>query len=289
MTRYQRISLFLAVAIGMVGLALVASTAFADPAPLTPAQFSVYDPSAGPDLTAFDDESVLDAAEFRALSDTIQRITPFVYVDESGLPQLDDVAAQDLGVDEEFLDNFRLAMEFTNKAIADGQFKVNPDLTVEALGGGSASAGLVPAQPYGEPSTTLPVVGDETVDWNSWNYPNRGAMFYNTYYDYWTYYHHRYYVLCNGMAAALGYPWMSTNLMYFYGYNNWYFNSHCYQNYGMYYYLPYSMGCCRMYNPCYCGGMSYRPVYIWVRVTVYNYACRCYQYNWNWQGYWGRY
>lgn len=287
MTRYQRISLFLAVAIGVFGVGLVASTAFADTAPLKPAEFSVYDPSAGPDLTAFADEMVLDADEFEAVSAAVQRLTPHIYLGEGGLPQLDDVTAAELDVDEEFLANFRLAMEFTNKAIADGEFKINADMTVETQGSGAA--GLVPAQPYGEPSDEIQMVGDATVDWGTWHYPSRGAMFYNTYYDYWNYYHNRYYVLCNGMAAALGYPWMSTNLMYFYGYNNMYFNSHCYQSYGMYYYLPYSTGCCRQYNPCYCGGMSYRPVYIWVQSTVYNYSCRCYQYSWNWQGYWGRY
>ncbi|MFN2115422.1 MAG: hypothetical protein ACK2T6_06885 [Anaerolineae bacterium] len=289
MTRYQRLSFFLIVAVGVFGLGLFASTVSADDAvPLTAAEFSVYQPSPGPDLSSFDPEMVLDETEFHALSETVQLLTQHVAVDADGIPQLDDVTAQELGVDPEFLANFKLAMEFTNQAIANGEFKVNPDLTVEALGG-SAAAGLVPAQPYGEPSDTIQLTGDATVDWDTWHYPNRGAMFYNSYYDYFNYYYNRYYVLCNGMAAALGYPWMSTNLMYFYGYNNWYFSNHCYQNYGMYYYLPYSSGCCRQYNPCYCGGMSYRPVYIWVRVMGYNYNCRCYQYNWSWQGYWGRY
>jgi len=90
------------------------------------------------------------------------------------------------------------------------------------------------------------------------------------------------------MAAALGYPWLSSNLMYFYAYNNSYFSNNCYRDYGTYFFLPYSTTC-QQYNPCWCCGMSYRPVYFWVRATGYDHTCGCYRYNWQWQGYWARY
>ena len=291
MTRTLRFSVLVAVAIAAIALGFVTSTARADTSLPITAEFSVHDPAAAPDLSAFDDSMVIDEAEFRELSDAVQRITPHITVDDEGLPQLEGVTAADLGVSEEFLRNFKRAMEFSNEAIAKGEFEVNDDLTIEVLGPAASSLPSADLVPAGEdkPVGPLQTVGDETVEWSSWNYPNQGAMFYNSYYDYWNYYHNRYYVLCNGMAAALGYPWMSTNLMYFYGYNGWYFQRYCYQGYGMYFYLPYSQGCCRMYNPCWCGGMCYRVVYIWVRVVQYNPMCRCYQYNWNWTGYWGRY
>jgi len=99
------------------------------------------------------------------------------------------------------------------------------------------------------------------------------------------------------MAASVGYPWISNNLIYFYTYNSQYFNQYCYPNNGMYYFLPYStgMGCQPQYSPCYCCGISYRPVYIWT--VMYRYVqncgcagrCGCQQSYWGWQGYWGRY
>ena len=291
MTRIQGFSLLLAVVLGVVGLALVTSTARADTPPPVEAEFSVYDPGAVPDLSAFDEASVIDEAEYHTVSEITQRITPYIYVDGDGIPQLEDVTAEELGVDETFLENFKLAMEFSNAAIADGQFKINPDLTVEVAGVNSSTGPVVELVPTGPvpPMNELSLAGGTTPDWQTWNYPNRGAMIYNSYPDYYNHYYNRYYVLCNSMAASLGYPWMSNNLMNYYSYNNWHFSRYCYQNYGTYYYLPYSGGCCRQYNPCYCGGMTYRVVYIWVRTYSYTPSCGCYQYNWNWQGHWGRY
>ena len=94
------------------------------------------------------------------------------------------------------------------------------------------------------------------------------------------------------MAAYLRYPHFSQNLNYFYTYNNNYINNSCYNNYGVYYYLPYQQGCQyrsgSSYSPCY-GNLGYKPAYYWQQSYGYNAQCRCYQYNWQWRGYWSRY
>jgi hypothetical protein len=291
MTRYQRISLLFAVVLGMLGLALVTSTVLADsqPAPVLPV--TVAATGAVPSVAGLSDAQVIDAQEFEAVSDIAQRITAYVTVGEDGVPRLADVTAEQIGVDPTFLENFRQAMSFANEAIEQAHITVNADLTVVAPGASLIRSRTVgPLVPESNAIKAQGVPGDDggdAIQWQGWTYP-QGAMFYNTYSDYWSYYYNRYYVLCNSMAAYLGYPWLSGNLIYFYSYNSSYFYNYLYPDYGMYFYLPYS-GSCPNYNPCYCCGLSYRPMYVWVRTYVYTQPCGCYRYTWAWQGYWGRY
>lgn len=295
MTRVQRFSLGLAVVVGTAGLALVASTAMA--APIAPRVLPITMPEVGiaPDVAGLDAQSVLDPVEYQAVSDFTQRVTPFVGLGADGMPRVSGVSAAELGVDAAFLADFERALAFAYKAVEEGHIVLNADLTVaRADNGPIAIDGAAPGDPalVTGGATVLPgapgagEMGDVPL-WGTWNYP-QGAMFYNSYSDYWNYYYNNYYILCSAMAARLGYPWLSTNLVYFYTYNSSYFQNHCYSNYGTYFYMPYS-GSCQNYNPCYCCGMSYRPVYFWVRSSAYNYRCGCYQQNWSWQGYWARY
>jgi hypothetical protein len=294
MTHVQRLSLVLAVTLGIVGLALCASTVRAETIAVQAIPMTVPDPGAVPSTIGLSDAQVLDASEFAAVSDAAQRLTPYITVGADGLPRLADVRAEEIGVDPVFLENFRQAMTFANTTITEGHLVVNRDLTVSTAGldiRADPGNGIVAGERYGaaSPAPIGGVVGSggDTPQWGTWHYP-QGAMFYNTYSDYWSYYYNRYYVLCNSMAAALGYPWLSSNLMYFYAYNNSYFSNNCYRDYGTYFFLPYSTTC-QQYNPCWCCGMSYRPVYFWVRATGYDHTCGCYRYNWQWQGYWARY
>jgi len=289
MTIRQRVSILIAVALAVVGLGLVASSVAAQV--LTDAEFSSVEIAPGPDLTRVPDENVLDKAEYQAASDFTMRVTPYIHLDDTGVPRLDaGVTAEMMGVDQEFMDNFVAALDFAGQAILDGSIVVNDDLTVDVAGASSVSG------PVFGPSATIPggedtidsAVGDASLDWQSWRY-NSGAMFYNSYQDYYSYYYSRYYVLCSSMAAQLGYPWMSTNLVYFYSYNGWYFNQHCSNPYGMYWFMPYSSSGCYQYNPCYCCGVSYRPIYVWVVTYRYYPSCGCQQPTWGWQGYWARY
>lgn len=285
----QRWSLGLAVALAALGLGLVASTVAAQ----TPVkgQFSAYEPVApGPDIDRIGAQDVLDKAEYEAASDFAKRVTPFVHLDEDGVPRLDEgVTAEQLGVDPEFLENFALALDFASETITSGAIVLADDLTVEMADVAPLEDGaFVPAAPVGPANTVDRAGGDDTVDWQSWQY-NTGAMFYNSYQDYYSYYYNRYYVLCASMAAQLGYPWMSSNLVYFYTYNSWSFSRYLTSHYGMYWFMPYSTSGCYQYNPCYCCGTSYRPIYIWVLTYQYYPSCRCQQPTWGWQGYWARY
>ena len=221
--------------------------------------------------------TVLDAESFREVAAITERITPYLFVAEDGTVQLRDVTAADLGVTEQFLADYRAAMAYSNELILAGEVSVSPDMkvtvrdryapdpadTLQGVPGASVDAA--------EPQAAVP-------DWGAWNY-NSGAMFYNSYGD-WTYYRNTYYGLCNSMAAYVGYPWMSRNLIYFYGYNQQYFQNYCYNPMGTYYYMPYSY--------CY-SGLGYKPAYFWTRTYAYYGSCGCYQYQWAWQGFWCRY
>jgi hypothetical protein len=208
--------------------------------------------------------------------------------------QLRDVSADQLGVTDEFLANYREALDYANQTIRDGNIVVNDDMTVDAvqrLGGdfniglpgftwGKGAlpeadlGGLAGAAPDAHPSAD----GAAEPEWGAWGYPS-GAIFYNSYSD-WTYYRYSYYGLCSSMAAYLGLPWMSPSLVYFYGYNQPYLGRYVYNPMGVYYYMPYS----------YCqNSFGYKPGYFWTRSYMYNYGCGCYQYQWAWQGFWLRY
>lgn len=287
MTSRQRFSLGVAVAIAVLGLGLVAATVAAQ-APVR-GQFGTFDPAPGQEIRRVGEANVLDKVEYRAASDFAMRVTPFIRVDADGVPRLDaDVTADQLGVDQKFLDDFVLALGFASDAINSGAIVVNDDLTVDVVGASPAAGALMSVAPIDSSGALDRAGGDDTVDWQSWRY-NTGAMFYNSYPDYHNYYHNRYYVLCSSMAAQLGYPWMSTNLVYFYSYNAWYFSRHLNSSYGMYWFMPFSGSGCYQYNPCYCCGVSYRPIYIWVLTYQYYPSCGCHQPTWGWQGYWARY
>ncbi len=220
--------------------------------------------------------SVIDAATYREVAALTERITPYLIVGEDGLVRLADVTAAELGVTEKFLADFRLALDNSNQAITAGNIVVNADLTV------STNDTKFSAVPIGKGGNDVALQGalpaEPAPEWGAWQYP-QGAIFYNTYPD-WNYYRNAYYGLCNTMAAYLGYPWMSQSLLYFYGYNQSYFNRYCYNNSGIYFYMPYS----------YCaGGLGYKPAYFWGQQAMFNYGCGCYQYQWAWQGFWCRY
>jgi hypothetical protein len=227
--------------------------------------------------------SLIDAEGFEKVKDLTERISPHLEVGPDGLVSLGDVSASELGVSEKFLADFRSALEYSNRAIAAGDIKVNADLSVEL-----SERSFTRAPKGGD--FGYPVTGDqagiaaaappegEVPQWGAWHYPD-GAIFYNTYPD-WTYYRNAYFGLCNTMAAYLGYPWISNSLVYFYGYNQFYFGRYCYNPAGVYWYMP--------YNYCH-GGLGYKPAYFWGRVAMYSYHCGCYQYQWAWQGIWARY
>lgn len=293
MTRSHRKLIFLAAAGAFaLGIALpTAEAALAGPEPESAAAPSpiIGDAAVPPGLDSAD--RLIDEATFEEVAAITERITPYLYVGDDGLVQLRDVSADELGVSEQFLRDFRAAMTFSNRAIADGHIVVNDDLTVttsEAVAAGSmpspglvgGASPLVGGGPSGlEASAGVDAApGNGTPEWGAWRYP-QGAIFYNSHTD-WTYYRNAYYGLCNTMAAYLGYPWLGQPLIYFYGYNQLYMNRFCYSGAGMYWYMPYS----------YCGlGLGYKPAYFWGRTYGYNYGCRCYQYQWAWQGVWCRY
>jgi len=242
-----------------------------------------------PDLERIGAQEVLDRSGYEEAADFARRVMPFVHLDAAGVPRLDgSVTAARLGVSEAFLSDFEAALHFAADAIRDGRIVVNADLTVDTVGEAPAAAhGIEPAEPFGAGMLDA-AIEDPSLDWQSWRY-NTGAMFYNSYQSYWTHFYNRYYVLCSSMAAYIGYPWMSTNLVYFYAYNSAFFSRYLHASHGMYWFLPFSGTGCAAYQPCYCCGVSYRPVYIWILSYQYYPSCRCQQAVWGWQGFWGRY
>ena len=243
---------------------------------------------APPEASTFD--NVIDAAEMDDLVAITERIDQHLTVGEDGLVRLDaDVSAADLGVSEAFLANYRDALAESNKLIERGEIVVDADMRVtptEKLIGEFKKAGPGAGGRAGDAEEAVDAAPGEPVpDWCAWNY-NTGAMYYNSYNTYRTY-RNNYYGLCNSMAAYTGCSRCAPSLQYFYSYNNSYLNNYCYQNYGVYYYLPYQNSC-GSYNPCY-GNLGYKPMYYWGQTRTYNYNCRCNTYNWQWNGYWGRY
>lgn len=292
MSNKSRLLMGLAAAVAVAGVGFLASQALASGP--TGVRFEAVEPPAAqlspviaPDVTRLGVRDVLDMTGYRAASDFARRVTPYVHLDGSGVPRLDaGVSADELGVTSEFMADFESALGFAAQAIRQGRVVVREDLTVETVGPISAAPAMAldSAAPF--PDSAGP--GDASLDWQSWRY-NSGAMFYNSHEDYWSYFYNRYYVLCSSMAAQIGYPWMSTNLVYFYAYNGWSFSRYCGSGSGMYWFMPYSSSGCYQYNPCYCCGVSYRPIYIWVMTYQYVPSCRCQQQVWGWQGYWARY
>ena len=188
MTRVQRLSLGLAIAVGTVGLALVASTAMA--APIAPRVIPITVPDVGiaPEVSGLDAQSVLDPVEYQAVSDFTQRVTPFIHLDAAGVPRVSGASAADLGVDAAFLANFERALEFAYQAVEDGHIVLNGDLTVER---GDAALPAVDGTTSGDPESVTdgaivlpgaPGAGEfgDVPQWGTWNYP-QGAMFYNSY------------------------------------------------------------------------------------------------------------
>jgi hypothetical protein len=299
MNRSRVIALGLVAAL-MLGIAAIVPTAVRAAAPAPDAAAAAAELPALPDTAAFG--ATVDAAEFQEVVDITERITPHVYVGDDGLVHLADVSAAELGVTDEFLAAFKAAMHSSNQLIAKGAIRVDADLKVTPgraivrvgeLKGFDAGPGMGTG-PVAEPvapaeSVAAPEPGDEAPQWGAWNYGS-GAMFYNSYNDYYSY-RYNYYVLCNSMAAYVQQPCMSQSLMYLYTYNQNYFNNYCYNPYGTYFYVPYQNNC--QYSNCYyqCPTytMGYRPVYYWVRSYQYSNQCRCYQYNYGWQGFWARY
>jgi hypothetical protein len=270
-----------AFAFGVAATTTLAATPDGQPAPA-----SLALGPAAPDVSRFD--NAIDAQEMEEVVDLVERLDPHLYVGEDGLVHLRDVSAAELGVSEEFLANFKSAMTFSNALIERGAVVVAPDMTVTTASPVKTTlGGLNPAPPSGA-VTDAGAPNAAVPEWGAWNY-HSGSMYYNSYNTYYQY-RNRYYTLCNSMAAYQGYPWMSSSLMNFYGYNQSYFNNYCYNPGGTYYYLPYQNSCSYNYNPCYGGSTaSYKPAYYWVRSYSYSNSCRCYNYNYNWQGYWCRY
>jgi hypothetical protein len=233
---------------------------------------------------------VLDQQEYRSASDFARRVTPYVHLDAGGVPRLDPgVTAEGLGVTPEFLRDFSSALDFAGEAVREGRVVVKEDLTVQVRQDQTMQPEAAPVAPGGVvPGALGQRADDPSVDWQTWGY-NSGAMFFNSYDDYWRYFHNRYYVLCSSMAAQLGFPWMSPNLVYYYAYNGWSFNQYLGPSSGMYWFLPFSGSGCYSYNPCFCCGLSYRTIYIWVQSYQYFPSCRCHQAVWGWQGFWARF
>ncbi len=278
-------ALFLVAAIAAfaAGFALPATGVLADDNPGS----SLAAPMPAPPGLANADQ-VIDAEAFAEVAEITERITPYLYVGDDGLVRLRPVTADELGVTEKFLADFRLALENSNTAIAAGDIVVNDDLTVTAREDAFSPGPIIGEPPvatdgagFDAPAGGAPDAGatDGAVpEWGAWRYPS-GAIFYNSYPD-WVYYRRAYYGLCNTMAAYLGYPWMSRPLVYFYGYNQLYFNRYAFNPGGVYWYMPYS----------YCNsGLGYKPGYFWGRRSVFGYGCGCYQYQWAWIGIWCRY
>lgn len=251
-----------------------------------------------PNTAAF--PTLIDEAAFEDLAAITERLDAHLSLDANGLVQLDaDVSAEELGVDEVFLANYRAALAHSNALIERGELTVDADLTVRA---GSSFAALPSSGTLPGPLPGAKLDGAAAVDgavpdaavpqWGAYGYGS-GAMFFNSYNTFYQY-RFRYYGLSSAMAAYLGYPHMSSSLNYFYTYNNQYLSNSCYNPYGVYYFLPYQTGCqfynsgVRSYQPCY-GNLGYKPAYYWQQTNTYSSSCRCYQSNWQWQGYWSRY
>lgn len=251
-----------------------------------------------------DAANVVDAAEMDDVLDLVQRMEPYLYVAEDGTMQLrDDATAEALGVSQDYLDNYRAAMADSNTLVQRGEVTLSSDFKVTVaplperfLGPviGVPNPGGAVTEGAGAAGDAAALDGASPDNWSAYGY-NSGAMFYNSYNVYRQYYNN-YYNLCNSMAAYIRQPWISSNLAYFYGYNTGYLNNSCYQNQGMWYYLPYQQGCQqwvptqRTYTTqCYGSTVNYRPGYLWQSRYAYNNSCRCYQSQWQWQGYWMRY
>lgn len=270
MSRFRAIVLIL-IAVPIFFMMLMNPTAAyaAQPLPVTAAA-----PVAPPEVDG--SMNVIDAETFQEVVDITERIAPYLYVGDDGLVKLRDVTAAELDVSEQFLADYREAMRHSNALIARGEIQVAPDMTVsvtEKFAPISKPVGPgIDMALGGADSSVMAAPGGDVPDWGAWNYGS-GAMFYNSYPD-WVYYRHQYYGLCNSLAAYLGLPWMSPSLVYFYGYNTYYFSVYCYNPYGTYFFIP--------FNYCY-SGLGYKPAYFWVRMFG------SYGYYWGWQGFWLRY
>ncbi len=255
------------------------------PIDAAPVEFAAPTP---PEANLFD--TVIDAEVMADLEALTERIEQYAYVDENGLVQLGDVTAEELQVTERFLSDLRAAYDHSNQLIERGEFVVADDFTVEQ-GENFASmaehAVVDPVMPGINAAGGEFTVEGDVPDWNAYGYSS-GAMFYNAYSTYYRYYS-SYWNLCNTMSAYIRMPHISRNLQYFYAYNSNYLRNNCYQNSGLWYYLPYQSNCRYNSNPCYGNSISYRPAYYWTRSYTYNQSCRCYQNNWLWQGYYSRY
>lgn len=276
-------------AVAALGVGFAASTTFAaGPADLVGSSVSTAGVTP-PEASRFD--TVLDAKEMDETIDLAKHMEPYLSVGTDGLVHLKDATAAEIGVSEQFLANYRIALQESNKLITRGDITVGPDMSVKVTRKLPAP-GIVLPSPGGANTEGVGAAADTAAvpDWGAWSYSS-GAMFYNSYSTY-TSYRNNYYNLCNSMASYIQRPWISYNLVNFYSYNQSYFNNYCYNPTGTYYYLPYSnsSSCSSSYySPCYGNTVSYRPAYFWTRQYSYNSSCGCNSYNWAWQGFYTRY
>ncbi len=272
-------------------LALVAALALLAGVSISAAQ-------AAPAATDGSDGLRIDSDAMAKVADIAKRSEAYLVKNADGTVTLNLDNAAAIGATDKFLADYKAALANINAEIRAGHFKAQADGTLKVAADAkaptqksAAPAGLkLPAgatlveNPTAEqlaaarPAPLARGQGSPSLA-PDWNVVNNGYFYvtWTSYDAYWYRYYPYYYTWPAAMAAYVGYPYISTRLVYLftYSYNYPYFTSATYP-FGVYWYIPWNYLC----NVC---GVGYYPVYFYTRYVYYYYGY--YYYGYTWRGY----
>ena len=189
-----------------------------------------------------------------------EQMQSYLAFNKDGTLSLGEVDTAALNVTDEYLKNYKAALEYINAAIKQGLFTVDENFQV-SWPDEAESAANVKAPDSAEP------------DW--YPYPTSSGL-----YIYFSYSDVRYYVPYYGLSVALslaaycGRPYIATPFTYHFTYypTYQYYYYYSYPHYGIWVYVPWyylpPYSCC--YSP------AYRYAYFWYPYGYYWYYVWCY-------------
>lgn len=247
---------------------------------------------AAPPADAETDGLKIDSAAMQTISDFARRSEAYLVRNADGTVQLTTNDAAALGVTEKFLTDYKAALDNINAEVRSGKLIAQADgslrPSVETAQAPAQPAARAPKLPAGAQLVENPTAEqlakarpslaaggpDNSTDWYVRNYNNTFYVTWTASDAYYYRYYPYYYSWPAAMAAYVGYPYISTRLVYLFSYSyNWPYFSQCTYPYGAVWYIPWNYLC----QTC---APNYNYVYFQVRYVYYYYGYYYYSYGW---------
>lgn len=275
---YKRV-LWLPILVLMAAVAVLAGLAVGtvDAAPPTPVQV--------------EEGLRIEADKMQELSAFAKRSEAYLTKRADGTLDFRATDAAALGVSDQFLADYKAALEAINVEIRAGRFQEQADGTLKVnVDAGAAPAQAAPAvrlpagaQLVDNPSAdqlaaARPAIAaagiDDGLDWSVCNCNNSFYVNWSYNDNYYYRYSPYYYTWPAAMSAHVGYPYIAPRLTYLFSYShNHYYFTQCTYSYGTYWYIPWNY-------LCYGCNYGYHPVYFYSRYVYIYYGRYYYFYSW---------